>query len=137
MNFAETLQAGCFCLDLAGNTKQAVIEEMIDLLVGAGQVRDREKVLGAILEREQKMSTGMSNGVAIPHGKTDAVDEMVTAFALKRSGIEFEAFDGKPCRIFVMTRGSNHMADAVCAWLKSTGSRVRSRPAAPGSLTAW
>ena len=103
MNFGETLRNGCFCLDLAADNKQGIIEEMLELLVQSGKVRDRAKALACVLERENKMSTGMSDGVAVPHGKTDAVDELATVFAMKRGGTDFQSFDGKPSRIFIMT----------------------------------
>ena len=68
-----------------------------------GMIQDREKALQAILEREEKMSTGMNNGVAIPHGKTDSVERLIVAVGLKERGIEFESQDGSPSRIFIMT----------------------------------
>jgi PTS system nitrogen regulatory IIA component len=76
---------------------------MIDLMVAAGKIRDREAALKAVLDREHKMSTGMQHGIAIPHGKSDAVDSLVTAFALKKDGADFGSLDGQPSRIFVMT----------------------------------
>ncbi|MBP5786749.1 MAG: PTS sugar transporter subunit IIA, partial [Kiritimatiellae bacterium] len=55
------------------------------------------------LERERRMSTGMQNGIAIPHGKTDAVDCLIAAMGVKREGVDFGALDGEPSTIFVMT----------------------------------
>ena len=103
INFRQTLENGCFCLDLRSATKDEVIAEMVDLLVVAGQLKDREGALHAVLEREARMSTGMQHGVAVPHGKTASVDRLVTAFALKKAGVDFQALDRQPCRIFVMT----------------------------------
>ncbi len=90
-------------LDLQADNKASLIEEMIDRLIQGGFVSDREGALNAILEREKKMSTGMNNGVAIPHGKTDSVDRLVVAVGVKRSGIDFDSTDKKPSRIFIMT----------------------------------
>ena len=108
MEFSEVLKSGCYCLQLKSDTKEAIIEEMVDLLVDGGKVKseDRDAVLLAIQEREQKMSTGVQHGVAIPHGKSDVVDELVTAFALKPEGVDFRSLDGEPSRIFVMTVSS-------------------------------
>ncbi len=108
MEFTEVLKNGCYCLHLKGETKEDIIEEMVDLLVNGGKISsdDREAVLTAIREREKKMSTGVQHGVAIPHGKTDVVDELVTAVALKPEGIDFRSLDGEPSRIFVMTVSS-------------------------------
>ena len=88
---------------LQGVTKEAVIEELVGLLVAAGRIKDRMAALRAVLERERKMSTGMQNGIAIPHGKTETIDGLVTALGIKREGLDFDSLDGQPARIFVMT----------------------------------
>ena len=106
MDLRATLKKGCFALDLKSSTKQGVIEEMIGLLVAAGRIPDRHAALVAVMDRERKMSTGMQCGVAIPHGKTDTVEDLAVAFALKKDGIDFGALDGQPSRIFVMTISS-------------------------------
>ena len=99
----KLLNAGNIFLDLQAQDKDSLIEEMIDLLSRGGLVTDREGALNAIREREEKMSTGMNNGVAIPHGKTDSVDSLVVAVGLKRAGIDFDSADKKPAHIFIMT----------------------------------
>lgn len=103
MDFSETLRNGAFCLDLKADSKAAIIVELVDALVATGRIEDRDAVLNAVMEREAKMSTGMQFGVAVPHGKTDTVDDMITAFGLKRDGVDFDALDGKLSTIFVMT----------------------------------
>lgn len=90
-------------LELNAESKQGVIEEMIDRLESTGMIKNKAEALKAVVEREEKMSTGMNNGVAIPHGKTDSVSELVAAIALKKTGIEFASADGKPSTIFIMT----------------------------------
>lgn len=103
MSLKEHLDARCICLDLQGTDKQSIIEEMVDLLVAAGKVSDRRAALQAILDREAKMSTGMQNGVAIPHGKTPSVSTLHTAVAVRQTPIDFDALDGEPCNLFIMT----------------------------------
>lgn len=103
MNFRKVLTNGCFCLNLKSDTKKGIIEEMVDMLFAAGKIKDREAALNAVLDRERKMSTGMQFGVAIPHGKTNTVEDLVTVLALKKEGVEFSSLDGKPSTIFVMT----------------------------------
>mgnify|MGYP001562446511 CR=1 FL=1 len=103
MNFKKVLTSGCFCLNLKSDTKKGIIEEMVDMLFAAGKIKDREAALNAVLDRERKMSTGMQFGVAIPHGKTNTVEDLVTVLALKKEGVEFSSLDGKPSTIFVMT----------------------------------
>lgn len=103
MSFTDTLKSGCFCLELAATTKDAVLEELVTILYNAGKIQQRDRVLAAVREREQKMSTGLSDGIAIPHAKTDTVTEMTTVLAIKHNGLDFQAFDGQPSRIFIMT----------------------------------
>jgi len=90
-------------LQLAGTSKDAIIEELVDVLAAAGRIKDRKAALKAVLERERKMSTGLQNGIAIPHGKTDTVESLVAAIGLKKEGIPFDSLDGQPCQIFLIT----------------------------------
>ena len=103
INLKKTLSLDTIWVDLKANTKQGIIEEMVDRLMAAGKLKDRDAVLKAVFEREEKMSTGMQNGVAIPHGKTDSVDQLVAAVGLQKEGVEFDSMDGAPCSIFIMT----------------------------------
>jgi PTS system nitrogen regulatory IIA component len=103
MNLKKPLTVETISLDLKGENKEAILAEMVDLLVASGHIRDRDAVLKAVLEREKRMSTGMQNGIAIPHGKTDSVDCLVAALGIKRAGVDFGALDGQPSNIFVMT----------------------------------
>lgn len=105
MNIKKIISPETVILELKSSTKAGIIEEMIDHLVAVGRLRadQRQAALDAVMTREAKMSTGMQNGVAVPHGKTDAVSEMVAAIALKKEGVDFNSLDGQPSRIFVMT----------------------------------
>ena len=103
VNLREALSPKSISLALQGQTKDAIIRELVNLLGQTGKLRDREQVLKAVLEREGKMSTGMQNGIAIPHGKTDAASDLVASFGLKPDGIDFESLDGQPARVFIMT----------------------------------
>ena len=103
MTLKKPLTAETISLDLKGATKEAILSEMVDLLVASGHIRDRDAVLKAVMERERRMSTGMQNGIAIPHGKTDSVNCLVAALGIKRGGVDFGALDGQPSNIFVMT----------------------------------
>jgi len=90
-------------LELEADSKETIIEELIDRLVGCGKIKNREAVMKAVLEREKKMSTGMENGIAIPHGKTDSVNQLVVAIARKKEGVDFNSIDKQSSTIFVMT----------------------------------
>ena len=103
MDLSQALTPEAIVLGLKGSTKVAVIEEMVDRLVAAGRIKDRQAALQAIMEREQKMSTGMQHGIAIPHGKTNTVDDLVALVGIKPEGMDFASLDGQPARIFVLT----------------------------------
>ncbi len=89
--------------DLKGNTKEAVIEELLGTLDRHGYLKDTADARRAVFAREENMSTGMQFGIAIPHGRTDAVDSLVCAIGIKPDGVDFDAVDGRPSRIFVLT----------------------------------
>ena len=103
MNLKKPLTAETINLNLKGTTKEAILAEMVDLLMASGHIRDRDAVLKAVTDREKRMSTGMQNGIAIPHGKTDSVDCLLAALGIKHGGVDFGALDGQPSTIFVMT----------------------------------
>lgn len=103
MNLRKVLSPQTTRVGLRGQTKNEIIEELLDLICTTGKVSDRATALQALMARERKMSTGMDHGVAIPHGKTETVDELVVALGTHPTGVEFEALDGEPSRIFVMT----------------------------------
>jgi len=103
MNLKKLLNTDVMQLDLPGSSKQEVIEGLLDVLMRTGKVKDREAALNALLDREKKMSTGIQFGVAIPHAKTDAVDELLACVAIKKEGVDFAALDGLDSHIFIMT----------------------------------
>ena len=103
LNLKQYLTPQLVVPHLRARTKEQVIDELLDRLARHGLVRDREAARQAVLEREASMSTGLQYGVAIPHGRTDAVGRLVCAVGVKPEGVDFEAIDGEPSRIFVLT----------------------------------
>lgn len=108
MNLKKVITKESILFDLQADTKSGVIEELIDFLIATGKVTDRATVLQAVLNREAKMSTGMQNGIAIPHGKTDSVHGLEVIIATSRQGVDFAAMDGQPCFIFILTLSPEH-----------------------------
>lgn len=102
---ASFLSDTFFVPALAAKDKQGVLAELADVVVARGIVAQdrRDEVLAALVDREEKMSTGMQYGVAIPHAKTEVVDRLVTMIALAPSGIPFDSLDGEPAQIFIAT----------------------------------
>ncbi|MBN2723605.1 MAG: PTS sugar transporter subunit IIA [Deltaproteobacteria bacterium] len=103
MNLKKILKKSNICIDLKSTDKKSVISEMLDIIISNGIVKDPEGALKALYEREEKMSTGMEMGIAIPHARTDAVSELQIAVGISRKGVDFEALDGEPSRIIIMT----------------------------------
>ncbi|RMH63576.1 MAG: PTS sugar transporter subunit IIA [Calditrichaeota bacterium] len=101
MELAEKLIPAHVTL-LRGADKTAVIDELLDVLYDSGVLADRATARHDVLAREQYLSTGMEEGLAVPHAKTDAVSELVVAFGLHRDGIDFESMDGKPARFIFL-----------------------------------
>lgn len=103
MNQKRCLTANSVKIGLTGKTKSEIIKEMVGIIIAANPNLEEEELLKAVFEREKQMSTGMNNGIAIPHGKTDAVKNLHVAIAVSKYPVEFESLDKKPARIFIMT----------------------------------
>lgn len=102
MTLLDILSADSTLVDLKGETKEDIIAELVDTLAVGDGISDRDKVLQAVLEREKIMSTGIGDGIAIPHGKSDAVEKLVAALGTQRRGVDFEALDGEPAYVFFL-----------------------------------
>ncbi len=102
MRITQLLTASTIKVGLQAKDKESVIDELVDMLDAAGKLNDRQKFKEAIWAREKQVSTGSENGLAVPHAKTSAVKEPALAFGLSTSGIDYQAIDGKPSRIFFM-----------------------------------
>jgi fructose-specific phosphotransferase system IIA component len=89
-------------LDFNEKDKKKILTQMVDVLASSGKIKDKKAYLAAILKREKLGSTGIGNGVAIPHSKTDGVSEFVLAFGRQSSGIDFGALDGEKTYLFFM-----------------------------------
>lgn len=102
MTIADVLDQELIKVPLKQNEKRAVIEELVDVLVSKRHLQDREKILEAVLARELLGSTGLTDGIAVPHAKTDAVDRVTVVVGISPKPIEFGAQDGKGCQAFFL-----------------------------------
>jgi len=103
MNLKTVLSADTIDLHLKGSTKEEIINELLDIFTRTGKIKDRETALKAVMDREEKMSTGMKHGIAIPHGKSSVIHDLVACIGVSEKPVDFDALDKKPCRIFIMT----------------------------------
>ena len=92
-------------ISLKNKEKQGIIEELLDLLVQSGKLEfdKKDEILKDLMEREGTMTTGMQDGVALPHTKTKGTNKLISAIGLVKDGVDFDALDGKLSKIFVMT----------------------------------
>ena len=102
MILTQILQPNCVKVPVESKDKEAVITELVDLLDANGLLLDRDVALDAVLTRERTRSTGTGAGIAIPHGKCNAVKELVMAIGIAHEPIEFESVDGKPVTILIL-----------------------------------
>lgn len=103
MNLLQSIHKESISISLSSKKKGDVLEELLDLAMLGGQIQDRKSALKSIVEREKKMSTGMHHGLAIPHGKTNGVNRLVAAVGIAPEGIDFNALDGQPSKIFILS----------------------------------
>lgn len=102
MNLTQILSLRCVKVPLEARDKQSVINELVDLLDGNGLLLDKSVVLESVLVREQTRSTGIGSGIAIPHGKCNAVKELVMTIGIAGEPIDFASVDGKPVSIVIL-----------------------------------
>ncbi|MBA2872409.1 PTS system fructose-specific IIC component [Anoxybacillus calidus] len=102
MRITDLLTKDTMILELKAKTKQTVIEELVNKLDAAGKLHDKEAFKDAIFAREAQSTTGVGEGIAIPHAKTTAVKTPAVAFGRSKEGIDYESLDGKPSHLFFM-----------------------------------
>lgn len=99
MRILDVLDKAAVLPDLAGRDKRGVLEEISAAMAPALDA-DAERIVQVLLEREKLGSTGIGDGIAIPHGKIRGLSHLHLGFGRSREGIEFEAMDGKPTMLF-------------------------------------
>ncbi|PTL38610.1 PTS fructose transporter subunit IIABC [Alkalicoccus saliphilus] len=106
MNITELLKKETIILDLSSRSKEDVIHELAAALDNAGHLSDRQSFIDAIKERESQSSTGIGEGVAIPHAKVAAVTEPAIVFGRTQDGIDYDSLDGEKAHLFFMIAAS-------------------------------
>ncbi|MEH7179793.1 PTS fructose transporter subunit IIABC [Neobacillus vireti] len=111
MRITELLTKETINLSLTSSTKTDAIEELVSVLDTAGKLNNRAEYKAAIIKREEQSTTGIGEGIAIPHAKTNAVKQAAIAFGRSKTGVNYEALDGQPSHLFFMiaaTEGANN-----------------------------
>jgi PTS system nitrogen regulatory IIA component len=102
MKIMDVLVRDAVILDLAGETKPEILAELAKGLAAAEPGLDEARMLGVLTEREKLQSTGIGEGVAIPHGKLPGLTRLLASFARSRVGVDFESIDGQPTHLFFL-----------------------------------
>jgi mannitol/fructose-specific phosphotransferase system IIA component (Ntr-type) len=102
MKLSELLPPSHISNNLQGGTKIEIIEELLTLMKKNELIGEYEVALNDVLDREGYLSTGLENGLAIPHAKTDSIKNLAVVFGLKKGGVPFESLDGKPADLIFL-----------------------------------
>jgi len=102
MAIVDMLTPEVIKVPLVSRNKDEVLKELVEILAKAGKISNLERALDAIKKREDMGSTGLEEGIAVPHAKTDTVDKLTMAIGISPDGVEFDALDGKPSHIFFL-----------------------------------
>lgn len=119
LKISQFLKAKAIMMDIDAREKIAAIKEMVDYLVAKKLVNDGEAFLNALAKRENLESTGIGDGIAIPHARTGAVKGLLLAFARSQEGVDFSAIDGKPSHlIFLIASPEDKKSEYIMALAK-------------------
>lgn len=102
MKFSDFIQEENILRSLSGISKLEVIEELLNHMHKLGVVSNYKTALNDILVREKHLSTGLENGIAIPHAKTEGVEKLSIVFGIKNAGIDFDSLDAKPAKLIFL-----------------------------------
>lgn len=115
MKLSEILKKDFIIADLSGKVKQSILEELTDFLEKNKAIKNKDALYSALVEREKLGSTGIGENVAIPHAKSEEIDQILTLFGRSVEGIDFDSLDKKPV----------HFVCLVVAPVHSTGHHLK------------
>ena len=102
MKIMDFLNKKAVSVDIKSTDKEGIVRELINLLSNATEIKNKEELIKAVMSREALGSTGIGQGVGIPHAKSQSVKELVAAFGLSKNGVDFDSLDGEPVYIFFL-----------------------------------
>lgn len=111
MNLTDILRPDLMLLPAKATTKEDILDEMAQQLLDDGAIDDFDEFRGAIADREDQMSTGIGNGIAMPHAKTPSVKKTSVVFAKQPDGVPYDAIDGEDAKLFFMIAAQDGSAD--------------------------
>jgi fructose-specific phosphotransferase system IIA component len=121
---------------LESKDKPGVLRELVRILKDAGETNDFDAVLKAVQDRENKQSTGLQEGIAVPHGKSAAVSSLKLAIGIAPQGIDFDSIDGQSSKLFFLLVAAPNQAGPHVEALAEIAKLVRSKPFCRAMLAA-
>ena len=122
----DGLDPACISLELKASTRDDAINELIGMIHAKHRLKNLEEATRVVMEREQKMSTSLENGLAVPHGKVPSVDNLLVAVGLKKKGIDFKSADGQKSKIIILILSSASTAGPHMRCLAEIGKLLQS-----------
>ena len=102
MKITEFLSKQGIKIGLEAVEKEDALKELVDVLASFSDIGDKKAIIRSLIERENLGSTGIGQGIAIPHGKTDRIGKLVAVLGISQKGVNFESLDGEPVYIFFL-----------------------------------
>lgn len=102
MKMMDFLHEKAVSVDIKATKKSDVIKELVDLLSQAHPLKEKDKLIKTLLNRESLGSTGIGQGIGIPHAKSDIVKELIGVLGISKAGVDFDSLDGEPTHIFIL-----------------------------------
>jgi PTS system nitrogen regulatory IIA component len=110
MDLSEIITPQMVIPELEAKDKVSVLTELVEPLVEKEQHLDKDRIVAVLLERERLGSTGIGEGIAIPHGKIDTLEELLISFGRSKEGVAFDSMDGQPAHLFFLLIAPEHSA---------------------------
>jgi PTS system nitrogen regulatory IIA component len=110
MKIMDFLSQDAIIVDLKATDKKSAIVELAEVLKNTKKIKNSDDIINIVLERERLGSTGIGQGVALPHGKTDLLQEQIGVLGISHKGIEFNSLDGEPVHIIFLLLGPVEVA---------------------------
>ena len=107
MKITDLLSEKAISLHTSANSKAEAIDKLVDLMMENGNIKDKDKYKQVVLKREEEGTTGIGEGIAIPHGKTDAVSRPGLSAMVVPDGVDFESLDGSPAKLLFLIAAPN------------------------------
>jgi len=136
LNLKKFIKTNLICLSLQGKDKKSIIEELVEFAADRGAIFNKEMALQEVLERESTMSTGLDNGVAIPHAKCDASENIILVVGIKKDGVDFDSLDKQPTKFFFLIISPKSQAGPHIQLLAEIGMRMNHAEIRERLLTA-